>query len=112
MTAADKIAEAPQRIFAEMEPYDFPGYSPAWVWHSAGEPIEEPGGVVAYVRSDLADALAQENAKLKAIIAAMDGAAPLADKTCDEPGITLSEAVQREWPQLRISPTPSPEPAP
>ena len=72
MTAADKIAEAPQRIFAEMEPYDFPGYSPAWVWHSAGEPIEEPGGVVAYVRSDLADAQAQENARLKATIRALD----------------------------------------
>lgn len=33
---------------------------------------------------------------LRAIIARMDEAFPLADETCEEPGITLSEAVRRE----------------
>jgi len=39
--------------------------------------------------------------ELKAIIARMDQAVPLADQTCDEPGITLSEAVRRERAALR-----------
>ena len=52
--------------------------------------------------ADLADAQAQENARLKGIIAKMDAHSPLADKTCDEPGITLSEAVMRQWPELRV----------
>lgn len=54
--------------------------------------------------ADLADAQAQENAKLKAIIAKMDAHSPRADKTCDDPGITLSEAVMRQWPELRVGP--------
>lgn len=39
--------------------------------------------------------LQAEIAELKAIIAYIDDVAPRADKTCDEPGITLSEAVRR-----------------
>lgn len=101
MTAADKIAEAPKRIFAEMEPYDFSGYSPAWVWHSADEPIEEPGGVVVYVRADLADAQAQEIARLKAIIAKMDANSARIVRDFYDPGVTLSEWAQRQYPELR-----------
>jgi hypothetical protein len=41
--------------------------------------------------------LTAENAELKAIIARMDIAAPVADESCLEPGITLSEAVRREF---------------
>lgn len=40
--------------------------------------------------------------KALAIIKRMDEVTPRADKTCDFPGITLSEAVQRENPKLRL----------
>lgn len=42
----------------------------------------------------------RENTRLKAIIDKMDQHSPRADHTCDEPGITLSEAVMRGWPEL------------
>jgi hypothetical protein len=47
------------------------------------------------------DALAGQLAKVQAIITRIDQVAPLADETCDEPGITLSEAIRREieWQQ-------------
>ena len=38
----------------------------------------------------------EEIAELKAIIARIDEVTPRADSTCDDPGITLSEAVRRE----------------
>lgn len=41
--------------------------------------------------------LINEVERLRAIIARMDEVAPRADDTCDEPGITLSEAVRREF---------------
>lgn len=44
--------------------------------------------------------LEAENARLVAVIAKMDAHTPRADKTCDEPGITFSQAVMREWPDL------------
>jgi len=37
-----------------------------------------------------------ENAQLKAIIEIIDKTVPLADSTCDEPGITFSEACRRQ----------------
>ncbi len=42
-----------------------------------------------------------EKERLTAVIANMDACSPLADKTCAEPGITLSQAVEREYPHLR-----------
>ena len=58
MTYADKIAEAPERIWAWE--IDFDG------WWDTEKPdwIETP---VAYTRADLADAQAQENAKLRTL---------------------------------------------
>lgn len=44
-----------------------------------------------------------EVAQLISIIRHMDFVTPKADKTCDEPGITLSESVQRKWPLLRCA---------
>lgn len=41
-------------------------------------------------------ALCDEVERLRAVIARIDEAAGRADSTCDEPGITLSEAVRRE----------------
>lgn len=38
--------------------------------------------------------------RLTAIIAVMDASSPRADHTCAEPGITLSQAVEREYPHL------------
>lgn len=38
--------------------------------------------------------------RLAAIIAVMDASSPRADRTCAEPGITLSQAVEREYPHL------------
>ena len=40
-------------------------------------------------------ALCDEVTRLRAIIAHIDKTAPRADRTCDEPGITLSEAARR-----------------
>lgn len=38
--------------------------------------------------------------RLRGIIDKMDQHSPRADRTCAEPGITLSEAVMRAWPEL------------
>ena len=40
-------------------------------------------------------ALCQRIAELEAVLAYIDAHAPLADATCNEPGITLSEAARR-----------------
>ena len=40
--------------------------------------------------------LERENAQLKAIIKLIDKTVPMADDTCDEPGITFSEACRRQ----------------
>lgn len=48
-----------------------------------------------------------ESKRLGLIIARMDGCAPVADNTCAEPGITLSEAVMRQWPELRAALNPT-----
>ena len=40
--------------------------------------------------------LRAEVEQLRAIIAFIDGVMPVADETCDEPGITVSEAARRE----------------
>lgn len=53
--------------------------------------------------ADLAEAQAQEIGRLVQIIARMDAVTPRADESCDDPGITLSEAIQRKWPHLRVS---------
>ena len=45
------MSDMPERIYAEADPYDFPGYSPCWVWHSA-EGIEATDGLTAYLRED------------------------------------------------------------
>jgi hypothetical protein len=47
---------SPERIWIETTPYDFPGYSPCWVWHS-GEALEATEGLVEYVRADTIAAL-------------------------------------------------------
>ena len=44
--------------------------------------------------------LRAENQRLRKIIEKMDEHSPRADHTCAEPGITLSEAVMRAWPEL------------
>ena len=44
----------------------------------------------------LHDAIRKERDELRAIIKRMDSVCPVADSTCDEPGITLSEATRRE----------------
>ena len=44
---------------------------------------------------DTAAALRERVAQLEAVIAYIDAHAPLADTTCNEPGITLSEAARR-----------------
>ena len=41
------------------------------------------------------DALRAEIERLRALIKRIDATAPLADSTCREPGITISEAVSR-----------------
>lgn len=74
MSAADKIAEAngPERIWAHGNCMGrrgrplVPGVSSHWAtWETrAGD----PNHATEYVRADLADALAQENARLKATL--------------------------------------------
>lgn len=114
MSAADKIAEAhPPQMWAACEwcvehrneeavtiPDEIRWDGQKWSCEDCWDP-EDDGWDRALKASDLADAQAQENARLKMIIARMDGAVPVADKTCDQPGITLSEAVMRQWPELR-----------
>jgi len=46
--------DAPDRIFAETEPYDFPGYSPCWVWHNADGMECEADDLPLYLRADIA----------------------------------------------------------
>jgi hypothetical protein len=61
-----RMSDMPERIWAENEPYDFPGYSPAWVWHS--DLTDGENGVTRYLRSDVHDAeierLTAENDRL------------------------------------------------
>ena len=49
----------------------------------------------------LAPTLAAELVRLRAIIEKVDQYMPVADSTCDEPGITFTEAIMRQWPELR-----------
>lgn len=59
---------------------------------------------VEYVVPALCDALTQAWAERDAALAALayiDAHAPLADATCDEPGITLSEAARRAVAELQ-----------
>lgn len=48
----------------------------------------------------LAPTLAAEVVRLRAIIERVDQCAPVADETCDESGITFTEAIMRQWPVL------------
>jgi len=47
-------------------------------------------------------ALESENERLKEVIKRIDEVVPHADETCDEPGITLSEAVRREMERKEV----------
>lgn len=77
--------ELPERIWAETEPYDFPGYSPCWVWHS--EAFADEDGIIAeYVRADAltaaearADALEKRLEAVRAAWLAFEGATVSAD---------------------------------
>lgn len=59
---------APERIFTEPQPYDFPGYSPFWAWHAADE-LEDAEGLVEYVRSDLHTATLARAERAEALLA-------------------------------------------
>jgi hypothetical protein len=52
-------------------------------------------------------ALLAEVERLQAVIAYIDARAPLADATCAEPGITLSEAARRALAQMQPHTTPA-----
>ena len=49
----------------------------------------------------LAPTLAAEVVRLRGIIEKVDQYVPVADDTCDEPGILFTEAIMRQWPELR-----------
>ena len=68
----DQAMSAPERIWAEMQPYDFSGYSPCWVWHHPESLEDGSDGAVEYIRADLCtptdervQALEDENARLR-----------------------------------------------
>lgn len=64
-------------------------------WKFTAGLVDSLQALLKQAHSIIADGI-RENNELRAIIALMDKYAPLADETCDEPGITLSEAVRRE----------------
>lgn len=106
MTAADKIAEARALIGFADRMSDAAlrvGLAGTSDWDQVAGAADIYGiqDTVAEL-ADLANAQAQEIARLRQIIAQMDALTPRANKTCDQPGITLSEAIQREWPHLRV----------
>ena len=66
---------APERIWAEMQPYDFSGYSPCWVWHHPESLEDGSDGAIEYVRADICTltdervkALEAENEQLRAVV--------------------------------------------
>ncbi len=65
---SDRLTDAPERIFTEPQPYDFAGYSPCWVWHSA-EGIDDASGLTEYVRADLLAAMTAERDAMRAALA-------------------------------------------
>jgi hypothetical protein len=44
---------APERIWADMWPYDFPGFSPCFTWHHPDSIEDGTEGLTSYVRADL-----------------------------------------------------------
>jgi len=54
---------APERIWAEMQPYEFSGYSPCWVWHHPESLEDGSDGAVQYTRADLCAPIQDERVK-------------------------------------------------
>ena len=77
------------------------GYEAVWLDNEA-EKDTPTCRLIALAPSLAATATDQqaEIGRLTAIIAVMDASSPRADHTCAEPGITLSQAVEREYPHL------------
>jgi hypothetical protein len=72
-------------------------------FHKSLRMVSEHPEMAAHTLAGLSESLRltlREITRLRAIIEKMDQHSPLADSTCDEPGITLSEAVMRQWPEL------------
>lgn len=63
-------AKMPERIWTELNPYDFPGFSPCWVWHS-DDGIIDTSGVQPYIRADLVQAKDAELDRMRANYDAM-----------------------------------------